>query len=139
MIVPQRGYTEHLAYRCVPRDVPEPPSTANDHHQQQPTSMKLVQALSLRATHENTLVMRSSPGLELAKPITVCPWPGCGNLAIDTSRAMPRLAVFKSFGGSCPDIAATWPIGARALLAKHDHPAYIPGSGPRGWQRASGA
>ena len=60
MIVPQRGYTEHLAYRCVPRDVPEPPSTANDHHQQQPASMKLVQALSLRATHENTLVMRSS-------------------------------------------------------------------------------
>ena len=71
MIVPQRGYTEHLAYRCVPRDVPEPPSTANDHHQQQPASMKLVQALSLRATHENTLVMRSSPGLELAKPVTV--------------------------------------------------------------------
>ena len=47
MIVPQRGYTEHLAYAlqmCL-RDVPEPPSTANDHHQQQPANMKLGQAL----------------------------------------------------------------------------------------------
>ena len=62
MIVPQRGYTEHLAYalQMCPRDVPELPSTANDHHQQQPANMKLGRALSLRATHENTLVMRRS-------------------------------------------------------------------------------
>lgn len=33
--------------------------------------MKLGQALNPRATHENTLVMRRSPGLELAKPVTV--------------------------------------------------------------------
>jgi hypothetical protein len=45
--VPQRGYTEHLAYalQMCPRDVPEPPSTANDHHQQQPANMKLARAL----------------------------------------------------------------------------------------------
>ena len=62
MIVPQRGYTEHLAYRCVPRDVPEPPSTASDRHQQQPVNLKLAQALRPRATHGNTLVMRRSLG-----------------------------------------------------------------------------
>jgi hypothetical protein len=33
--------------------------------------MKLAQALNLRATHENTLVMRRSPGLALAKLVTV--------------------------------------------------------------------
>jgi hypothetical protein len=43
-----------------PRDVPEPPSTANDRHQQQPADMKLAHGLKPRATHENTLVMRSS-------------------------------------------------------------------------------
>jgi len=43
-----------------PRDVPEPPSTANDRHQQPPANMKLARALNLRATHGNTLVMRSS-------------------------------------------------------------------------------
>jgi hypothetical protein len=60
MIVPQRGYTEHLAYRCVPRDVPEPPSTANGRQQQKPVNLKLIRALSPRPTHQNTLVMRSS-------------------------------------------------------------------------------
>ena len=43
-----------------PRDAPELPSTANDRHQQPPANMKLGQALSPRATHENTLVMCSS-------------------------------------------------------------------------------
>ena len=45
-----------------PRDVPELPSTANDRHQQPPANMKLERDLNLRATHENTLVMRSSLG-----------------------------------------------------------------------------
>src|SRR5580658_9869498 len=43
-----------------PRDAPEPPSTANDHHLQQPANMKLGRALNPRAAHENTLVMRRS-------------------------------------------------------------------------------
>jgi hypothetical protein len=45
-----------------PRDVPELPSIANDGRQQQPANMKLGRALNPRATHENTLVMRSSLG-----------------------------------------------------------------------------
>src|SRR5215475_14448130 len=44
----------------VPRDVPEPPSTASDGHQQQPVNLKLARALKPRATHGNTLVMRRS-------------------------------------------------------------------------------
>jgi hypothetical protein len=44
----------------VPGMSPEPPSRANDHHQQQPAKMKLAKALNPQATHENTLVMRSS-------------------------------------------------------------------------------
>lgn len=43
-----------------PRDAPEPPSTANDHHLQQPANMKLGRAFNPRAAHENTLVMRRS-------------------------------------------------------------------------------
>jgi len=39
---------------------PELPSTANDRHQEQPANMKLARALNPRATHGNTLVMRSS-------------------------------------------------------------------------------
>jgi hypothetical protein len=44
----------------VPPDAPEPPSIANDRHQKQPANMKLGWASNLRATHRNTLVMRSS-------------------------------------------------------------------------------
>jgi hypothetical protein len=43
-----------------PRDAPEPPSTANDRHQQHPANLKLARGLNLRATHGNALVMRSS-------------------------------------------------------------------------------
>jgi hypothetical protein len=46
-----------------PRDAPEPPSTANDHHLQQPANMKLGRAFNPRAAHENTLVMRRSLGV----------------------------------------------------------------------------
>jgi hypothetical protein len=46
----------------APRDAPERPSTANNRRQQQPANMKLAQALNPRATHGNTLVMRSSLG-----------------------------------------------------------------------------
>jgi hypothetical protein len=53
---------EHLDYAVracpCPRDVPEPPSTASDRHQQQPANMKLGRAFNPRATHGNTLVMR---------------------------------------------------------------------------------
>jgi hypothetical protein len=62
-VVRRRRPTESLAYALTsacPRDAPDLPSTANDRHQQQPTNMKLAQALNPRATHENTLVMRSS-------------------------------------------------------------------------------
>src|SRR5215471_18103757 len=50
-----------LAYalRACPQDAPEPPLTANDRHQQLPANMKLTQPLNPRATHGNTLVMRS--------------------------------------------------------------------------------
>jgi hypothetical protein len=45
---------------ACPRDAPEPPSTANDHHRQQAANMKIGHALNPRPTHENTLVMRRS-------------------------------------------------------------------------------
>ena len=45
---------------ACPRDVPEPPPTANDRHQQQPANMKPARPSSPRPTPENTLVMRSS-------------------------------------------------------------------------------
>ncbi len=58
--VPLDRTAENLAYayRRVPRDAPERPSTANDRHQQQPANMKLARALNPRATHGDTLVMR---------------------------------------------------------------------------------
>ena len=60
-VVRQRCPTENLAYALrTSRDVPEPPSIANDRHQQHPANMKLGRALNPRATHGNTLVMRSS-------------------------------------------------------------------------------
>lgn len=63
-VVRQRSSIEHLAYalRACPRDVPEPPSTANDRHQQQLVNMRPAQALNLRPTHGNTLVIRRSLG-----------------------------------------------------------------------------
>jgi hypothetical protein len=45
---------------ACPRDVPEPPPTANDRHQQQPANMKPARPSSPRPTPENTLVMRRS-------------------------------------------------------------------------------
>jgi hypothetical protein len=50
--------TQYRVPNACPRDVPEPPSAANDHHQQQSANMKLARALNPRATHGNTLVMR---------------------------------------------------------------------------------
>ena len=44
-----------------PRAGPEPPSIANDRHQQQTVNLKLTRGLSPRATHGNPLVMRRSP------------------------------------------------------------------------------
>jgi hypothetical protein len=46
--------------QACPPDVPEPPSTANDCHRQQPVNLKLTAGLNPRATQENTLVMRRS-------------------------------------------------------------------------------
>jgi hypothetical protein len=45
---------------ACPRNVPELPSAANDRHQQPPANMKLARTSGRRATHGNTLVMRSS-------------------------------------------------------------------------------
>ncbi len=53
------------AQRACPRDVPEPPSTVNGHHQQQPMNLKLARDSDPRATHGNTLVMRSSRRLDV--------------------------------------------------------------------------
>lgn len=47
---------------ACPRDAPERPSRANDHHQQQPANMKLAEAKNPRSTHRYTLVMRRSLG-----------------------------------------------------------------------------
>jgi hypothetical protein len=62
-----------------PRDAPEPPSTASDHHLQQPANMKLGRAFNPRAAHENTLVMRrSSPSdTPLNSPPKASPCPSC--------------------------------------------------------------
>jgi len=57
--VRRRRITENLAYALLAR-APELPSTANDRHRQPPANMKLARAFNPRATHENTLVMRSS-------------------------------------------------------------------------------
>jgi len=51
----------------APGRVPEPPSTASDRRHQQPANLKLAQAVRLRAPHENTLVMGSSPDDELTR------------------------------------------------------------------------
>ena len=59
--VPHREPGPRITDPC-PRDVPELPSIADDCRQQQPANMKLARALNPRATHENTLVMRSSLG-----------------------------------------------------------------------------
>ena len=48
-----------IADAC-PRDVPEAPSTARDHHQQQAANMELARVLRPRGLHRNTLVMRRS-------------------------------------------------------------------------------
>jgi hypothetical protein len=47
------------AAKARPRDVPELPSTANDHRHPHSLNPKETRALNPRATHENTLVMRS--------------------------------------------------------------------------------
>ena len=57
------GWDLAYALRACPRDAPEPPSTANGRHQQQPVNLKLARALNRRATHGNTLVMRRSRNL----------------------------------------------------------------------------
>jgi hypothetical protein len=49
-----------VAAKACPRDVPELPSTANDHRQPHSLNPKETRALNPRATHENTLVMRRS-------------------------------------------------------------------------------
>ena len=54
------GWDLAYALRACPRDAPEPPSTANGRHQQQPVNLKLARGLNPRATHQNTLVMRRS-------------------------------------------------------------------------------
>lgn len=49
-----------MQYECVSRDVPEPPSIANDDHRQQSADLKLAPALQPRLIHGSTLVMRIS-------------------------------------------------------------------------------
>jgi hypothetical protein len=46
---------------ACPRDVPEPPSTANDRRQQQPVNLKLAQAFGATSNAREPLVMRKSP------------------------------------------------------------------------------
>ncbi len=55
----QRPSMDWMAGAC-PRDAPELPSTADDCQQQHPLNLKQMRALNPRATHGNTLVMRSS-------------------------------------------------------------------------------
>jgi hypothetical protein len=52
--------------QACPRDVPEPLSTANGRHQQQPVNLKLAQGLNLRLMHENPPVMRRSREARIA-------------------------------------------------------------------------
>jgi hypothetical protein len=54
---PRTGPTH---YGRMPRDAPEPPSTANDRHQQQSVNMKLARALNPTSNARDTLVMRGS-------------------------------------------------------------------------------
>jgi hypothetical protein len=64
-VVRQRHPTENLAYALrarAPEMPPEQLSITTCRHQQQPANMKLGQALNSRATHGDTLVMRSSLG-----------------------------------------------------------------------------
>jgi len=49
-----------LRITACSRDAPEPPSTANDRHQQQPVNLKLARALNPASNARDTLVMRSS-------------------------------------------------------------------------------
>ena len=66
-----------------PRRVPELPSTANDRRQPHPLNLKETRALNSRATHGNTLVMRSSAFTGSAigsstAPCTSSPSAACG-------------------------------------------------------------
>jgi hypothetical protein len=74
-----------LTMGTCPRDAPEPPSTANDRHQQHPANMKLGRALNPRATHENTLVMRSSRPTSRGRP-------NSGYMRDGRPHALPHLA-----------------------------------------------
>jgi hypothetical protein len=58
--IPPRTWPTHFGR--VPPRCPEQPSITTCRHQQQPANMKLGQALNSRATHGDTLVMRSSLG-----------------------------------------------------------------------------
>ena len=73
----------------VPEMSPEPPSAANDHHQQLPANMKLGRPLNPRPTHENTLVMRSSLDSD-RDPKHEAP-PGPGRWASVSSGSLTRL------------------------------------------------
>ncbi len=58
---PARPHSSDGEHRTCPRDVPGPPSTPNLRHGEQRKKLKLARTLSPRATHQNTLVMHSSP------------------------------------------------------------------------------
>ena len=102
------------ALQACPPDVPEPPSTVNGRHQQQPVNLKLAQGLNPRATHENTLVMRRSLVIlaTARRAISVPLAPGAGG----TSRALtakpptslvPLLDRSRRFARWCSTVANT--------------------------------
>jgi hypothetical protein len=65
-VIPMGEVWEALGLRITgvlqtcPPDVPEPPSTASDRHQQQPVNLKLARGLNPMSNARDTLVMRSS-------------------------------------------------------------------------------
>ena len=95
---------------ACPRDAPGWPSIANDRHQQYAANMELARALNLRATHENTLVMRSSLGGDedqAAGPPTVmhdhrrrARVPGCAAAHVAGSATFRRWAYRRRWPGS---------------------------------------
>ncbi len=88
---------------ACPRDAPELPSTANDRHRRQPANMKLGRALNLRATHENTLVMRSSPGGDEDQGAEL-------PRVVRDSRRRARCVPDRPVNGGCPRSLADSPI-----------------------------
>ena len=101
--------------QACPRDVPEPPSTANGRHQQQPVNLKLARGSSPRATH----VTRSSCVARSVVTRTRAPGcqPSCA-IADDVPVACP-------IGRSTPGILRSLPDNPiHRLTRRHRHAAH---------------